>query len=312
MHANPAILKAPPRLALDSAGRVGLPVVAAALLLAAHGASMSAAPVAPVAAATTQVASWDSSQLPAAANRLVLQYATDQPGLAAAGREALAQGRDEATVAAFLRLRWAHPLNARLELFGQLLASTDPKELARGVAGVQHYSELIHSNLLLAGPERFVMVSLQAQHLIAYDQGRVVLDTLVTTGRPALSTDVGAMHVVSKDSPWTMKSPWPKGSPYWYPDTVVQMVAWFTSSGEGLHDAAWEPASAFGPGSENGPFASHGCIHLTSSAEATLYPWLQIGTPVVVYPGGGMPLADQVAQQSVDTLGNPGSGVRGD
>src|SRR5256885_2247756 len=131
-------------------------------------------------------------------------------------------------------------------------------------------------------------------------------------GRPALPTDIGAMQVLSKDAPWTMKSPWPRGSAEWYPDTPVQMVVWFTQNGEGLHDASWQPNSTLGPGSQNGPYASHGCIHVPLAAVRLLFDWAPIGTPVVVYPGDGSPVADQVAQQSVDAQGNPTSGVRGD
>jgi L,D-transpeptidase catalytic domain len=83
------------------------------------------------------------------------------------------------------------------------------------------------------------------------------------------------------------------------------MVLWFTSTGEGLHDAAWEPASAYGPGSPSGPFASHGCIHVPDAAIAFLYQWATIGTPVVVYPGDGSPVKDQLAQRSVDAQGRP-------
>ena len=248
-----------------------------------------------------------------AARSLLTQSSGRLQALAGAGRSALARGRDEATVADFLRLRWISRLDATLERYGRLLVSPDPKVLALGIVGVQHYSELIHKALLQDGPDRIILVSLQAQRLVAYDHGRVIVDTAVTTGRSALPTDVGAMHVVKKDSPWTMQSPWPKGSPYWYPDTQVQMVAWFTGTGEGLHDAAWEPLSAYGPGSQDGPFASHGCIHVPPASEAILFPWATIGTPVVIYPGDGTPVAEQAAQRSVDASGNPiVSGVRGD
>ena len=90
------------------------------------------------------------------------------------------------------------------------------------------------------------------------------------------------------------------------------MVVWFTQNGEGLHDASWQPNSTLGPGSQNGPYASHGCIHVPLAAVRVLFDWAPIGTPVVVYPGDGSPVADQVAQQSVDAQGNPTSGVRGD
>jgi lipoprotein-anchoring transpeptidase ErfK/SrfK len=145
-----------------------------------------------------------------------------------------------------------------------------------------------------------------------YDRGQVVVDTPVTTGRPALATDIGAMRVLRKDAPWTMQSPWPKGSPEWYPDTVVQMVLWFTKNGEGRHDASWQPVSTLGPGSQYGPFARPGCVHLPLAAIRTLFDWAPIGPPVVVFPGDGSPAASQALQQSVDAMGNPVSGVRGD
>jgi hypothetical protein len=111
--------------------------------------------------------------------------------------------------------------------------------------------------------------------------------------------------------PWTMQTPWPKGSPAWYPDTVVQMVVWFTKNGEGLHDASWQPAATPGPGSQFGPFASHACIHVPLAAVRTLFEWAPIGTPVVVYPGDGSPASSQALQQSVDPMGNPVTGLRG-
>src|SRR5205085_9749990 len=117
-----------------------------------------------------------------------------------------------------------------------------------------------------------------------YDNGRTIVDTPVTTGRPSLPTDIGAMRVLSKDAPWTMHSPWPQGAPEWYPDTPVQMVLWFTRNGEGLHDASWQPDPTLGPGSQNGPFASHGCIHLPLLAVQVLYHRSEIVMLFVVYP----------------------------
>jgi hypothetical protein len=251
----------------------------------------------------------EERSLAPSADGLLVDDASRLPALRSATLAILAHARNEATVEDFLGGDGATRLANGLEHFAALLPSSDPGQLALGVAGVQKYSELIHSAFLAEGD--FVFVSLQAQRLVAYDRGRVVLDTLVTTGRPTLTTDIGPMHVLSKDSPWTMKSPWPKGSPLWYPDTPVAMVAWFTTTGEGLHDASWEPTSAFGPGSEDGPFASHGCVHLSLGAETVLYNWIAVGTPVVVIPGDGTPLPQQLAQRSVDNQGNPIGGVKG-
>ena len=272
--------------------------------------ALSAASGTPV--ARSHPAADDQAALQGMASALTARYAANPAALRALGATALQAGRNDATVAAFLRLRWIGRLASGLERYGGQLDAAGEDELALAVAGTQRYSELIHNALLHDGPDQLIVVSLKAQRLIAYDHGQVVVDTLVTTGRSALPTDIGAMHVWKKDSPWTMQSPWPKGSPDWYPDTQVQMVAWFTKNGEGLHDASWQPPGTYGPGSENGPYGSHGCIHVPPAAETTLFTWAPIGTPVVVIPGDGSPVAAQVAQQSVDAMGNPIAGVRGD
>jgi lipoprotein-anchoring transpeptidase ErfK/SrfK len=269
-----------------------------------------AAPAGQVAPASSGHAG-DTAVLQREATRLIAQEGANPQALLATGRAALAAGRNDATIATFLALRWAARMNAGLERDGAMLTSTDVRHLALATAALERDAAQLHNGLVLDGPGQLITVSIQRQHLIAYDQGRVLVDAPVTTGRPALPTDIGAMRVLHKDSPWTMQSPWPKGTPNWYPDTVVQMVLWFTKNGEGLHDASWQPVSALGPGSQDGPFASHGCIHLPPAAVKTLFDWAPIGTPVVVYPGDGSPVATQTLQQSVDAMGNPVSGVRG-
>ena len=270
--------------------------------LASHGAP---------AARESRRAAMENTALQADAGRLTAAVQADAQAVRTTAQTTLAAGRNDATVAAFLKLRWAARLSAALERYGAMLAFQDAHHLALAAAGVEHYAAQLHNGLLHDGPSRLITVSVQGQRLTAYEDGRVVVDTPVTTGRPALATDVGAMRVLRKDAPWTMQSPWPKGSPEWYPDTVVQMVVWFTSNGEGLHDASWQPTATLGPGSQFGPFASHGCIHLPLAAIKTLFDWALIGTPVVVYPGDGSPVASQSRQQSVDAMGNPVSGVRG-
>src|SRR5438270_5001797 len=76
-----------------------------------------------------------------------------------------------------------------------------------------------------------------------------------------------------------MHSPWPKGSPYWYPDSKVKMVMWF-NGGDGIHDASWR--SRYGPGT-NGPHydptgedtGTHGCVNVPYSNMV----WLWTGRP---------------------------------
>jgi lipoprotein-anchoring transpeptidase ErfK/SrfK len=57
----------------------------------------------------------------------------------------------------------------------------------------------------------------------------------------------------------------------------------FLGGGFFIHDAPWEPASDFGPGSENGVDASHGCVHMPTPTMAWLYGWSPIGTTVILH-----------------------------
>lgn len=133
-----------------------------------------------------------------------------------------------------------------------------------------------------SGPSaKAVVVRLGAQTLTAYLNGRAVLRTPVTTGRPALPTPVGSYRIEAAYSPFTFHSPWPPGSPFWYPPTPVTWAMPFYN-GDFLHNDPGEPAGAYGRGSENGPYASHGCVHVPHGAMAFLFHWLPIGAKVIV------------------------------
>jgi len=129
--------------------------------------------------------------------------------------------------------------------------------------------------------QKAVVIRLRAQTLTAYLDGKPVLTTPVTTGRPALPTPVGTFYIHSRASPYVFTSPWPNGNPYWYPPTPATWAMYFYDN-DFLHDDSGEPASAFGAGSENGPYASHGCVHVPYNAMAFLYQWLPVGATVIV------------------------------
>jgi lipoprotein-anchoring transpeptidase ErfK/SrfK len=126
-----------------------------------------------------------------------------------------------------------------------------------------------------------VVVRLGSQRLTAYLNGKPILTTPVTTGRPALPTPIGSYNVQFRASPYVFHSPWPEGSPYYYPPTPVTWAMEFYD-GDFLHDDPAEPTDAFGSDSQNGYFASHGCVHVPHSVMAWLYNWLPVGAPVIV------------------------------
>lgn len=129
---------------------------------------------------------------------------------------------------------------------------------------------------------QLIVIHLATQQLVAYNNGCPWLQTAVTTGRSALPTDRGTFHIFYKAPVYKMVSPWKKPSPFWYPDTYVYNAMEFVGDGTFIHSAEWQPASSYGAGSQNGPFASHGCVHVPSGTLQRLYNWAAIGTTVVV------------------------------
>lgn len=140
------------------------------------------------------------------------------------------------------------------------------------------------------GVGKVILISLHDQALAAYQDGRTIVTTPVTTGRPALPTPTGNFQVLRKSHPWIMHSDFPRWSQYWYPDSYVTYVLWFTNVGHGIHDAPWR--STYGPGTEAG--GSHGCVNVPFNAEKVLFNWADVGTRVVIQDG---PLSAPTPQQ---------------
>jgi lipoprotein-anchoring transpeptidase ErfK/SrfK len=132
-------------------------------------------------------------------------------------------------------------------------------------------------------PGKSIHISLSLQEMVFYDNGCEVQATPVTTGRPQLRTPTGTFHIFEKTTPYVFISPWPPSSPFWYPTSDVNWVMEFDQGGYYIHDAPWEPATDFGPGSENSDdSASHGCVHTPHAVMEWAYGWTPIGTTVVI------------------------------
>jgi lipoprotein-anchoring transpeptidase ErfK/SrfK len=173
------------------------------------------------------------------------------------------------------------------KLSGELASTTALGDLEKLAGGLMVADKVLQGAMTSSLPDKAITISLKEQVVRAYEHGQVVFSTLATTGRPGLETDPGTFKVYWKVSPWTMHSPWPKGSPNWYPDTKVKMVMWF-NGGDGIHDASWR--AVYGPGTEYphyDPFGedvgTHGCVNVPLSAEYWLWNWTPTGTPVIVY-----------------------------
>jgi lipoprotein-anchoring transpeptidase ErfK/SrfK len=193
--------------------------------------------------------------------------------------------------------RYGEPAQApTVALVGRHAVVTKPRHgialaVDRAVPAVQVYLQASRTQVLRVpsrrlraprtGGPKAVVIRLGSQTLTAYVGSKVVLTTPVTTGRPALPTPVGSYAIQGRYSPFTFISPWPEGSPYWYPPAPVTWAMPFYD-GDFLHDDPGEPEGAYGAGSQNGPYASHGCVHVPHDAMAFLFRWLPIGATVIV------------------------------
>ncbi len=130
-----------------------------------------------------------------------------------------------------------------------------------------------------AGVGKVIVISLSRQVLTAFQDGNAVLTTFVATGRPQLPTPPGVYHIFARYSPYKFISPWPYGSPFWYPSAWTSFAMEFIGGGYFIHDAPWR--SWYGPGANlyNG---THGCVNVPYSPMAMLWNWAPNGTTVVV------------------------------
>ncbi len=126
----------------------------------------------------------------------------------------------------------------------------------------------------------FAEVDLTAQHMWYLENGTVVFESDVVTGKGSTPTPPGVYNILEKLSPTVLignMDPVTKEPEYRSPVDFWMRVTW---SGIGFHDATWQPAFGGDVYLWNG---SHGCINMPYYNAQQLYSILQIGTPVVVH-----------------------------
>jgi len=201
--------------------------------------------------------------------------------------DALATVRDDLQTASVFQLD-VSVIQGRVDrLETQLRGALAVAALEQIGGSLQARGQELEQTMNATVPAKALVISLKEQVLRAYLHGKPIWWTYITTGRPGLETDPGNFRVYSKQAPFTMHSPWPKGSPYWYPDTPVKTVMWF-NGGAGIHDSSWR--AYYGPGTEfphYDPFGddngSHGCVNIPPRNMPWLWSWTPVGTPVIVY-----------------------------
>jgi Uma2 family endonuclease len=151
-----------------------------------------------------------------------------------------------------------------------------------------HATDLRMMRLDGATQGKVIVVSLVEQVARFYDNGKLVFWSYVTTGRIELPSPPGLHFAMNKASPVIFTSPEPRSSPFWFEPTPVKYAIEYADGGDFLHDAWWR--NQFGPGTNlphYDPIAfnggSHGCINFPLKAMGWVYPWTQVGTPLLVY-----------------------------
>lgn len=125
----------------------------------------------------------------------------------------------------------------------------------------------------------YAEVSIAAQRIWIYKNGRLVLSTNVVTGRHNTNEDTspGVWYILFKQSPSTLV-----GSEAGNPHYSVKVNYWapFTNDGQGFHDASWRgnwSSSAYLTA------GSGGCVNTPPSVMKTVYDNLSQYEPVVIY-----------------------------
>ena len=116
----------------------------------------------------------------------------------------------------------------------------------------------------------YIVVSISKQKLEYYENGKLVLETPVTTGKKN-KTPTGNFKVLKKVKNATLK-----GANY---SSFVRYWMAFKGNSYGIHDASWRHNFGNMNYYNNG---SHGCINVPLKAVKELYEMVEVGTPVYV------------------------------
>ncbi|WP_461213485.1 L,D-transpeptidase family protein [Lacticaseibacillus sp. GG6-2] len=123
----------------------------------------------------------------------------------------------------------------------------------------------------------YVEVDITNQHEYFYQNGKLVLDTAVDTGKPGQDTPKGVDFVWNKVRNKTLTGKNDDGSSYASPVSYWMPVDY---TGVGLHDSPWQKKYGNGWYKTHG---SHGCVNNPPAFMAKLYAAVPLGTPVVIF-----------------------------
>lgn len=124
-------------------------------------------------------------------------------------------------------------------------------------------------------PDKYVEISLEEQHLWAYENGELVMESPVVTGLKGKMDTPKGVYFISE----MQTGRYLRGAGY-----VTWVNKWMriTNRGHGLHDATWRSNKEFG-GNTYKYDGSHGCINLPKQFAYDIYDFLNTKDCVVIY-----------------------------
>ncbi len=129
----------------------------------------------------------------------------------------------------------------------------------------------------------YVEVDISTQHMWYIENGVVVMESDVVTGKPtrAMATPTGTFTILEKLSPKTLTGNIVPSTGK--PEYVTPVKYWLrvTWSGVGFHDATWQ--AEFGGERYKQGYGSHGCINMPLDKVGEMYSKVQKGCPVVIH-----------------------------
>src|SRR3989344_4227508 len=117
--------------------------------------------------------------------------------------------------------------------------------------------------------EKLITVDTGSQRLLAWEGGKIVNQTYVSTGMYYTPTIKGSFKIYKKLRLQDMKGRYPPYEPYFIKD--VPYVMYFTGA-YAIHGTYWH--------NKFGSRASHGCVNVPVPISEWLYSWANEGTRV--------------------------------
>lgn len=156
-------------------------------------------------------------------------------------------------------------LNTLMLSAGHSLATRPPEIITSEPPVEELYIEeeitrLSHSD------QRWILIDLSEQHLIAWEGDQPYHAVTVSTGKAETPTPTGIFAIQSKHEVARMQ-----GADYDVPDVPFTM---YYNRGYGIHGAYWH--NSFGTP------VSHGCTNVAVDHAEVLFDWATVGTPVIV------------------------------